>query len=716
MDRSKAAQLLRTELDKHQLNDWSIRLNAVSLDSRHQYMGLCSHVDKCIILNAHHVDLHEEFDILNTIRHEVAHALVGAGNGHNDTWANKAKEVGCTHIAPCSYLGLPLDVIDAIRSGATVEVTFEEHINVTRTPKYQVTRLQDRCPTCSKVAVIKSEILEEVNDDSKPDKKYQFLECGHLIVKLLPKATPFHKIIMDGIPDCNHEWNGKTICVKCGAKRPYSFQIEGMQFAEKALASYKGVVIMDEMGLGKTIQSLGVLKYHPELWPVLFVVKSGIKFQWGKEIMRVCGDNHFCQIISSSKDYLIPKLKGYIIGYDMLVPKTKTIKGKQVTSGFPLDKIWERGIKTVVMDECQQIKNPDSTRTQQVRKLVGNKDHNIKVIGLSGTPWKNRGSEFFSILNMVAPNKFPSYQGYKDNWVSYYNHGDYIKEGGIKSPARFKEYIKDIAIRRERSEVMRELPLINRMKLHVQLDEFNMENYDDEVSNFVKWYNDAIIGGQENSLDGMNMLAKLSRMRHITGLAKIPATEEFIEQFFEENERKLVVFVHHKDVGHILLENCKKKYGHKFPIFTINAEMDAQHRFQVQEEFNSTPVALLIGSTLASGEGLNLQTCSDCVMHERQWNPANEEQAEGRFIRIGQQATSVGATYVEAEDTIDSLFDGIVERKRADFHSAMNSGEAPTWNSGELMNDLAAAIVSNYQKKKGKPTTTAGAILKGLGA
>lgn len=35
------------------------------------------------------------------------------------------------------------------------------------------------------------------------------------------------------------------------------------------------------------------------------------------------------------------------------------------------------------------------------------------------------------------------------------------------------------------------------------------------------------------------------------------------------------------------------------------------------------------------GKGLNLQSCSDCVVLERQWKPANEKQAEARFIRIG---------------------------------------------------------------------------------
>src|SRR6185369_17904164 len=123
--------------------------------------------------------------ILNTIKHEVAHALT-PGHGHDEIWAAKAHELGCYHVAPCSSLGLPEHVIDGIRSGATVSVTFEEE--VIRKAKYEVTRLQDKCPTCGKVAVIKSEILEQTPDSVQWDKKFQFLECGHLIVKKLPKA------------------------------------------------------------------------------------------------------------------------------------------------------------------------------------------------------------------------------------------------------------------------------------------------------------------------------------------------------------------------------------------------------------------------------------------------------------------------------------------------------------------------------------------------
>jgi SWI/SNF-related matrix-associated actin-dependent regulator 1 of chromatin subfamily A len=696
MDRGLASKILREKMTEHGLNDWSARLNPVSLDSSFQYMGLCSHKDKTIILNAHHVDMHEEKDVVNTILHEIAHALVGPFAGHNEVWAEKAREIGCFHVAPCSTLGLPLHVIDAIRSGATVEVEMKE--DVVRTATYKITRLQARCPSCGKVAVTKSERVWKTGDKKKFDKKITHLMCGHMIISQLPKATPFHTITMDGDSSCSHEWD-KTICSKCNAKKPYQFQIEGMQFAERALVAANGAIIMDEMGLGKTIQALGLLLFHKEWWPVLFIVKSGLKFQWWSEIIRICGMKNYCQVIQSSKDPLFKgRVRGYIVGFDMLVQKTRMVKGKPVTSGFDIAKFVERGIKTIVIDECQQIKNVDSSRTQMVRRIV--KDTGAKVIGLSGTPWKNRGSEFFSILNLIDPMKFSSYQGYKDTWVSTYFDGKYTKEGGIKNPAKFKEFIKHIAIRRERTEVMKELPLINRTRLHMEMSQLHTEEYDESVSDFVAWYNNVVIGGEDEGANfAINMLAKMSQMRHITGLAKIPATQEFVEQFFEETDRKLVVFVHHKDVGAILYEWAAQKFGNEFYVGKISADMNSLARQETQDTFNKTQRALIIASTLAAGEGLNLQTCADCVMHERQWNPANEEQAEGRFIRIGQTATSVNATYVLAADSIDEMFDQIVERKRVQFHDAMNNTKRTEWNQSDLGKELADAIVKAFMKK-----------------
>jgi len=690
MDRQIASKTCREYLDKYNLSGWKVILN---LDNT-PFLGRCDWKTQSIILNALAIDIHPDDEVIDTIKHEVAHALTPNDHHHGLEWAAKAEELGA-RTTMCAEFNVPEHVLDAIRSGQNVEMTFD----TIKIPKYKVTRLQDKCPECGKVAIERFNI--ESIDKEGNIVRLITLECFHIIKKIIPKGTEFHKLVSNWwkpeVASCLHDWD-KTVCKRCGETKLYTFQVDGCKAAESGLSIQKGFGIFDDMGLGKTVQALAIIKFHSEYSPTLFIVKSALKFQFFKEIIKWLSPSHMPQIISTSKDFVFPGLKSYIISYDLL-------------RRFPREKIAALGIKLVVLDECQQIKNPDSTRTQEVRKIVG-ASVEIKVLPLSGTPWKNRGGEFFPVLNMISPTKFHSHQAYLDRWVDFYMHGNTRKQGGIKNPTKFREYVQDILIRREYEEVMDEFPEINRMKLNVQLDELSQSTYDDEVSEFVKWYNQALIDGMEEKLSGIELLGKMSRMRHITGLAKIPATVGFVEEFIEDTDRKLVIFVHHKDVSDLLyneiLPMCKEA---GIPLFHLKAiagpDGDAL-RFEMSENFNKAPRAFMIASTLASGEGLNLQTCADCVLHERQWNPQNEDQAApGRFRRIGQKAKSVNITFTEADDTIDQHIGAIVETKRKAFHDVMNKGEAPVWNEGDFAKELAETIVRKHKEKnKGKDNLT----------
>ena len=109
---------------------------------------------------------------------------------------------------------------------------------------------------------------------------------------------------------------------------------------------------------------------------------------------------------------------------------------------------------------------------------------------------------------------------------------------------------------------------------------------------------------------------------------------------------------------------------------------------------------ILIASSLASGEGLNLQKCSDCIMIERQWNPANEEQAEGRFARIDQKSNKITATYFVAVGTVDEFFSEIVERKREIVTKTLG-GEAVKWDQSSLIKELSEILASQGGKRWG---------------
>jgi len=64
-------------------------------DKAKRRFGCCSYRRRCITLSAPLTEIREESFVRNTILHEIAHALVGGRNGHNEVWRAKAIEIGC---------------------------------------------------------------------------------------------------------------------------------------------------------------------------------------------------------------------------------------------------------------------------------------------------------------------------------------------------------------------------------------------------------------------------------------------------------------------------------------------------------------------------------------------------------------------------------------------------------------------------------------------
>jgi predicted SprT family Zn-dependent metalloprotease len=64
-------------------------------DNAKRRFGVCNHRLKRIGLSKHLVSLNDEARVTNTILHEIAHALVGGGHGHDNVWRRKAIEIGC---------------------------------------------------------------------------------------------------------------------------------------------------------------------------------------------------------------------------------------------------------------------------------------------------------------------------------------------------------------------------------------------------------------------------------------------------------------------------------------------------------------------------------------------------------------------------------------------------------------------------------------------
>ena len=504
-------------------------------------------------------------------------------------------------------------------------------------------------------------------------------ECGHLMV-----ADSLKPIGAENID------NYETL----DGKHPYPYQVEGVRFIE---ASGGRCLIMDEQGLGKTWQASIFLACHREAWPFAVICKSALKTQWDRELYRIIGDDDLMvQVVDEAKEPLWPKAAGYIFSFDALW-RFEDDKNTKNGGTSLLEFFAKRGIKTVVIDECQQIKNTEAKRSMAVRKLTKDMPN---VIALSGTPIKNNAGEFFSILNILKPklyyNKSRFLQWECESVWDRYRY----KVGGLRYPDQFKEKTKDFIIRRTREEVLPELPVVSRYNHFSDLADQVAKDYRHQMEMFVEEYDSA------PSFDrSSNLMAYMAKMRHICGQSKIPYTLDFVMEFLESTERKLCIFVHHKDVGAELAKRIRESVyedvntGEPRTTEVLELKAGASDRDEIVKEFNSkTGARVMVASTLASGEGLNLQSWCDCVMHERQWNPANEEQAESRFIRIGQASSRVTANYMMAAATIDDYFGELVERKRQYCKSSYGE-EYVQWDESSLMKELMETLATKGRQQ-----------------
>lgn len=80
----------REMLKSYGLNEWWF-----SFDRSVRRFGCCHYKDRNITMSRAMSKLNDDARCLNTLLHEIAHALVGHGHGHNQVWRAKAISIGC---------------------------------------------------------------------------------------------------------------------------------------------------------------------------------------------------------------------------------------------------------------------------------------------------------------------------------------------------------------------------------------------------------------------------------------------------------------------------------------------------------------------------------------------------------------------------------------------------------------------------------------------
>ena len=174
------------------------------------------------------------------------------------------------------------------------------------------------------------------------------------------------------------------------------------------------------------------------------------------------------------------------------------------------------------------------------------------------------------------------------------------------------------------------------------MDEMYKKAYDKQEDKVAAIIKTALLEGKSMKDIG----ALIMQLKHITGLAKtrvmIDDTIEWLENSPNDAE-KMTLFHHHIDVGDNLqegdgvyegLDKYLTENGYNKSLRLFGGKSPEERDYIINSFKNNVKNRILIASTLASGEGLNIQFCQNAGMLERQWNPQNEEQAELRLSLI----------------------------------------------------------------------------------
>jgi len=153
-------------------------------------------------------------------------------------------------------------------------------------------------------------------------------------------------------------------------------------------------------------------------------------------------------------------------------------------------------------------------------------------------------------------------------------------------------------------------------------------------------------------------LVKLAeRVEESGSEAKLSKLKDLLqsEGFFDNRDRRLLIFTEFKDTLLYLVEKLKQ-WG--FQVCFIHGGMkpgsrnEPGTRLYAEQMFKEDGQCQILVATEAAGEGINLQVCNIMFNYDIPWNPNRLEQRMGRIHRYGQKKDCYIFNFV-AENTIE---------------------------------------------------------------
>ncbi|MCC7440312.1 MAG: DEAD/DEAH box helicase [Bdellovibrionales bacterium] len=469
--------------------------------------------------------------------------------------------------------------------------------------------------------------------------------------------------------------------------RPY--QRLGVNWLSYLRDQSLGAVLADDMGLGKTLQALCAARGR-----TLVVAPTSVLASWADQIRRFRPRTTVALFHGASRS--LPEIGA---NDEIFVVTSHALARLEL--GALSSREWD----TLILDEAQAIKNPESQTSQAVFRLPGK-----FKIALSGTPVENRLEDLWSVFRFAVPGLLGELPEFRERVVKPISGGD------SSAAKRLRSRIKPLLLRRTKREVAKDLPARTETLLPVELGAPERQAYD----TLLAATRSEVLARLGDPTDRQGMFAALEwllRLRQAccdprllpeewrprtdngpsaneereegapTGTvagAKIQLLAQTLETSLADGHRALVFSQWTSFLDLISATLNARGISHS----RLDGSTAAPERARIVTEYQSDggpPVLLL--SLKAGGVGLTLTAADHVFLMDPWWNPAAEDQAADRAHRIG-QVRAVLIHRLVAAGTVEERILALQGKKRELMRAALEDGGAASGLTREDLMEL----------------------------
>jgi SNF2 family DNA or RNA helicase len=491
-----------------------------------------------------------------------------------------------------------------------------------------------------------------------------------------PPAISFAGITAEGwIADLIANLQGQTSLAElpppddfCGTLRPY--QTRGYSWLCFLRQWGLGACLADDMGLGKTVQTLALIardwqsKHQP---PVLLVCPTSVVGNWQKEAAR------FTPHLPVMVHHGAARTKGKALA-------KKVHQHAMVISSYALlhrdfEILKEIPWSGVILDEAQNIKNPETKQAKAARALKA--DYRL---ALTGTPVENNVGDLWSIMEFLNSGFLGTQGEFKRRFFIPIQ-----ANREVEAAQRLQRLTGPFILRRLKTDpnVIADLPDKNEMKIFCTLTKEQASLYAAVVQEATR-----VIEGADGIQRRGVILATLSKLKQVCNhpaqflgdnspipgrSGKLARLTEMLAEILEVRDRALI-FTQFTEMGGILRRHLQETFGRE--VLFLHGGVPKKQRDQIVERFQtgSEQLPIFLLSLKAGGTGLNLTGANHVFHFDRWWNPAVENQATDRAFRIG-QTRDVQVHKFLCLGTLEEKIDEMIERKQEVAEKVVGAGE-----------------------------------------